>query len=62
MLENTYKSPLHTTAREYPTHFWNDSYSGEELAYAIEHGAVAATSSWSGPFGEEFMLLNPYVG
>jgi transaldolase len=28
-----------------PTDFWNDSCSIEELSYAIEHGAVGATSN-----------------
>lgn len=45
MSEIPYKSPLHTTVTEYPTDFWNDSCSVEELTYAIEHGAVGATSN-----------------
>ena len=45
MLETTYKSPLHQTVSVYPTDFWNDSCSVEELEYAIEHGAVGATSN-----------------
>ena len=45
MLETTYKSPLHETVCVYQTDFWNDSCSVEELAYAIEHGAVGATSN-----------------
>lgn len=45
MSETTYKSPLHETVGAYPTDFWNDSCSVEELAYAIEHGAVGATSN-----------------
>lgn len=45
MLETTYKSPLHETVSAYPTDFWNDSCSVEELTYAIEHGAVGATSN-----------------
>ena len=45
MLETTYKSPLHETVTAYATDFWNDSCSVEELAYAIEHGAVGATSN-----------------
>ncbi len=45
MSETTYKSPLHETVTAYPTDFWNDSCSVEELAYAIEHGAVGATSN-----------------
>jgi transaldolase len=28
-----------------PTDYWNDSSSVEELTYAIEHGAVGATSN-----------------
>ena len=45
MSQITYKSPLHETVGAYPTDFWNDSCSVEELAYAIEHGAVGATSN-----------------
>ena len=45
MLEATYKSPLHRTVSVYPTDFWNDSCSVDELTYAIEHGAVGATSN-----------------
>jgi len=45
MSEITYKSPLHETVSAYPTDFWNDSCSVEELAYAIDHGAVGATSN-----------------
>ena len=45
MLETTYKSLLHETVSAYPTDFWNDSCSVEELTYAIEHGAVGATSN-----------------
>jgi transaldolase len=30
---------------EYPTEYWNDSCSEEELSYAIHHGAVGATSN-----------------
>ena len=45
MLETTYKSPLNQTVSVYPTDFWNDSCSIGELTYAIEHGAVGATSN-----------------
>jgi len=45
MLETTYKSPLHETVSAYPTDFWNDSCSIGELTYAIDHGAVGATSN-----------------
>ena len=41
----TYKSPLHETVSTNITDFWNDSCSVEELTYAIEHGAVGATSN-----------------
>ena len=40
-----YKSPLHETISTTPTDFWNDSASVEELTYAIEHGAVGATTN-----------------
>jgi transaldolase len=45
MPKTTFKSPLHQTVSTTPTDFWNDSCSGEELTYAIEHGAVGATSN-----------------
>jgi transaldolase len=45
MLKTTYKSPLHETVSTTVTDFWNDSCSIEELTYAIEHGAVGATSN-----------------
>lgn len=41
----TYKSPLHQTVSTTLTDYWNDSCSIEELSYAIEHGAVGATSN-----------------
>ena len=41
----TYKSPLHQTVSTTKTDLWNDSCSTKELAYAIEHGAVGATSN-----------------
>ena len=40
-----YKSPLHQTVATTKTDLWNDSCSVEELTYAIEHGAVGATSN-----------------
>ena len=40
-----FKSPLHEMAETTATDFWNDSSSVEELTYAIEHGAVGATSN-----------------
>ncbi|MGH2933838.1 MAG: transaldolase family protein [Gaiellaceae bacterium] len=39
------KSPLHETVTTTATDYWNDSCSLEELSYAIEHGAVGATSN-----------------
>ena len=41
----TFKSPLHQTVSTTPTDFWNDSCSVEELNYAIENGAVGATTN-----------------
>lgn len=40
-----YKSKLHQMTVEFPTDYWNDSCSQEELTYAISHGAVGATSN-----------------
>jgi len=45
MLATTYKSPLHETVSTTATDYWNDSCSIEELTYAIEHGAVGATTN-----------------
>jgi transaldolase len=39
------RSPLHETVASTATDFWNDSCSIDELTYAIEHGAVGATSN-----------------
>ena len=39
------KSPLYEMTVATPTRFWNDSCSVEELTYAIENGAVGATSN-----------------
>ena len=39
------KSPLHKMACTTVTDLWNDSCSVEELKYAINHGAVGATSN-----------------
>ncbi len=43
--ETEFKSPLHQTVSTTKTDFWNDSCSISELTYAIEHGAVGATSN-----------------
>ncbi len=40
-----YKSPLHETVETTKTDVWNDSCSVEELTYAIENGAVGATTN-----------------
>jgi transaldolase len=40
-----FKSPLHKTVSLFATDVWNDSCSIEELTYAIEHGAVGATTN-----------------
>jgi len=45
MEANTFKSPLHQTVSTTETDYWNDSCSIEELTYAIEHGAVGATTN-----------------
>jgi len=45
MAETTDLSPLQATVGTTRTDFWNDSCSIEELTYAIEHGAVGATSN-----------------
>lgn len=39
------RSPLYETAATTPTDYWNDSCSIAELSYAIENGAVGATSN-----------------
>ncbi len=45
MLQTTFKSPLHQTVSTTRTDYWNDSCSVEELTYAIENGAVGATTN-----------------
>jgi transaldolase len=40
-----FKSKLHQMSVQFPTDYWNDSCSEEELTYAISHGAVGATSN-----------------
>ena len=42
---STFKSKLHQMTVQFPTDYWNDSCSVEELTYAISHGAVGATSN-----------------
>lgn len=43
--QQIFKSPLHKMTCTTKTALWNDSCSIEELTYAIEHGAVGATSN-----------------
>lgn len=45
MEATTYKSLLHQTVSTTVTDYWNDSCSVEELTYAIDNGAVGATSN-----------------
>ncbi len=40
-----YKSLLHKTVMTTSTSYWNDSCSVQELTYALEHGAVGATTN-----------------
>ena len=42
---STSKDPLYQTASTTATDYWNDSCSVEELTYAIERGAVGATTN-----------------
>jgi transaldolase len=44
-MATTHLTPLHLTAGIGATDYWNDSCSMEELTYAIENGAVGATSN-----------------
>ena len=44
-MNTKYKSPLHETVSTTQTDFWNDSCSIKELTYAIENGAVGATTN-----------------
>ena len=45
MSNRQYKSPLHQMACTTATGFWNDSCSIPELTYAVEYGAVGATTN-----------------
>ncbi len=40
-----YKSKLHETVTRFATDYWNDSCSVQELTYAVENGAVGATTN-----------------
>jgi transaldolase len=41
----TFKSPLEEMSKTTPTQFWNDNCSIGDLVFAIEHGAVGATTN-----------------
>ena len=60
----SYLSKLHETVSRFPTDYWNDSCSVEELRYAIEHGAVGATTNPTivlGVLGKEMPLWNKRI-
>src|SRR5437868_13517488 len=44
-MSSKFRSPLHKMVSTTPTELWNDSCAVGELRYAIEHGAVGATSN-----------------
>ena len=44
-MSQTFKSKLNQTVIQYPTDYWNDSCSVEELTYAVDQGAVGATTN-----------------
>src|SRR5512133_1681270 len=44
-ITTAYKSPLHQTVSTTATDYWNDSCSIQELTYAIDQGAVGATTN-----------------
>jgi transaldolase len=44
-MSTPFRSPLHEMVSTTPTDFWNDSCAVGDLNYAIEHGAVGATSN-----------------
>jgi len=50
-MSSPFRSPLHKMASTTPTELWNDSCSAAELKYAMEHGAVGATSNPTIVFG-----------
>jgi len=45
MEKKRFKSPLEEMAKTMKTDFWNDSCAMEELTYALEYGAVGATTN-----------------
>jgi transaldolase len=44
-MTQSFKSKLNQTVLQYPTDYWNDSCSVEELTYAVDQGAVGATTN-----------------
>ena len=44
-MASAYLGPLHEMASTTPTDYWNDSSSVQELTYAVQRGAVGATSN-----------------
>jgi len=40
-----YKSPMDEMSRKTPTQFWNDNCSLKDIAFAIDHGGVGATTN-----------------
>ena len=45
MKEGMISCPLEKMTANFPTDYWNDSCSIKELTYAIERGAVGATTN-----------------
>lgn len=44
-MATAFKSKLYQMTQQFPTDYWNDSCSIEELSYAVENGAVGATTN-----------------
>ncbi len=63
-MSSTFRSPLHEMASTTPTDLWNDSCATADLKYALEHGAVGATSNPTIVFGvlkEELPAWKPRI-
>jgi transaldolase len=58
----TFRSPLHKMVSTTPTELWNDSCAVGDLRYAIEHGAVGATSNPTIVFGVVQQELDHWKG
>src|SRR5262245_40705716 len=61
-MSSNYRSPLHKMLSTTPTELWNDSCAVGELNYAIEHGAVGATSNPTIVFGVLKQELGDWKG